>query len=1823
MPNMDNNRDVKNIFKTQENTSCLRDVSENGGGLIHFNTTVSVTAGKATKYCGRQVHSSPTDLITYHTDNCCLNTGDTFSSQSVEVALTCENNEQGKPLTMNTLFNEQADIPVVNHHYFVKEDSENSGTLLEIHPKKSLSINDDSSDDDLGHFECSDVLTIHENEIWEKKLQFLLESDDEDDLKLSKDCDGCAYFLSEMPCLFQVSDNTVPMDITIGFCGHHSKFKGVNVRRDPSTSQSTLQSEMTLTVGHHQGKTTSRQDKTTSLKDKEKYKLPVASTAIGNDYPRIEEESNGSGHSAADFSVDKSQDVDNVLAKADSSTSHIGASLTDQASEIMSENNMDKDLPGDSSLQLEEGRRNLSEEKSRLAVCTLTENLRRNLLKLLNPKELCRYVSNIGQSFQTAAEVGQSSTLFPCQDGVISTQIHEETESLQMQAGLCQTQEADKDCHWEWKRTWGLSEQNQVPDESVSQRAQDASHNNFTENYDRRCVEPETERKGIFLTCESAITTDPASKMLCSERTLQAKSATLQTCSQHHAPCDKSERHQQQFFWEQGTNIINNGNQSKNDISTCFLWDTDSVNDRQEHLCALQSPAKLCDEPRERGQKYSFDSHDSSDTDTVCGVSCGEYLFEASGKTVQESGKPGCKEDADLSAVHDKLWKLLHEVDSDHQIPFENRGITSLEIRPMDIKDTELSFVQEACPDHPLSINLIEEEEPIVELTSRQRAEKEECSVSNIPLKINEACNSASTGNISLTQVIETVGIHQGFSTGNRKETPSSHISANIILNVEECLEQKTNQKLTVDNGSIQMTAVQEGKLTVNSAFQTCEGDSPQRLKNAQSSNFEDDKENPTFMSDKSIGKLLYTDQNISLMNETIAKYTDKDNSKHRNVRDCYSSRKKTAYFPEEKDFFTRNSCGENANQFTHETHFSIEAISNSTEENFQRKGNHSDLNAQNDMNSGHYHLSKNVYEDFQVASNAQKCSYLTQLPSLSKTPETMTCKNLPQNIHQVTEIEKQEEAFIPRYEDRFLTDFLVEVPKYEQSKMREQKDSEQRAETSCGTGVKHVSESQRALSPQSMSEQHVFFLDHTFESHEKFKTNSSKNHMYAAGSATPLGTSQPGRARNDYPSTADEDYKNTINQVDIQQLAIRETLPFFVPTGQSEDSITNISATRCSSIGNQVQTESTQTTVKVNEKMNKLEKFPKALQDQFHKVPQRNKNETVLQEEEKEIQRAKEYNPDKAEVKPPLHAFFSCDAQEQVMNSSIKQSCLNLISSSKLTGVENSIKSTESPQSTDKTEKILVSESAVSGLVHLPPIDSGNDQYFQEQPPHSTTQPYSLALTTDSAFPAKVEKLKNQEGSESYQTASTVAELEPIRRKQDTANSGHLATGAKKKLPPTAFSKKPRLEERGNVSKNPTCIKKPVKSEADMIHKEDRKEQSTLSEKDSKAPKLLKKIQAELFPDCSGNVKLCCQFGDIHGDSIITWTKDSKLLARLQRSAQDDSPISLAIAKASNKDQGMYYCCLKNNYGKVTTEFNLTSEVLEHLSSFQNFEGLEEIEFMQLMFREDFISDSYFGGNLHGIIATEELHFGEGMHRKAFRSKVMQGLVPVFSPGHPCVLKVHSAIMYGTKSKDDLVQKNYKLALQECYIQNTAREYAKIYAAEAEPLEGFGEVPEIIPIFLVHRPANNIPYATVEEELIGEFVKYSVKDGKEISFLRRDSEAGQKCCTFQHWVYEKTNGSLLVTDLQGVGMKLTDVGIATLTKGYKGFKGNCSVSFIEQFRVLHQCNKYCEMLGLKSLRSTHQKQKKPTSIKSKTLPNSTAVKKTFSGAKESKKTET
>uniref|UniRef100_W5KLL9 non-specific serine/threonine protein kinase n=2 Tax=Astyanax mexicanus TaxID=7994 RepID=W5KLL9_ASTMX len=377
--------------------------------------------------------------------------------------------------------------------------------------------------------------------------------------------------------------------------------------------------------------------------------------------------------------------------------------------------------------------------------------------------------------------------------------------------------------------------------------------------------------------------------------------------------------------------------------------------------------------------------------------------------------------------------------------------------------------------------------------------------------------------------------------------------------------------------------------------------------------------------------------------------------------------------------------------------------------------------------------------------------------------------------------------------------------------------------------------------------------------------------------------------------------------------------------------------------------------------------------------------------------------------------------------------------------------------------------------------------------------------------------------------------------------------------------------------------------------------------------PHVVAEIQAAPVPEDPQSISLWCQFSLVAAESFISWTKEGKILTEMKRGAGDDSRVTLSILKACSKDLGMYRCTLTSPAGTVSTsEYHLTSEVLMELvlpshdtpAERHEVEGDEEsVHCAPLLFRNDILTEQYFGDNQAASIVTEKAHFGEGMHRKAFRTTLRAGMGPAFNPGHPCVLKVHNSITYGTKNNEELVQKNYNLAVEECHVQNTAREYIKAYTTAAKTTESFGEVPEIIPIYLVHRPSSDIPYATLEEELIGDFVKYSVKDGKEINLMRRDSEAGQKCCAFQHWVYSQTEGNLLVTDMQGVGMRLTDVGIATCKKGYKGFKGNCATTFIDQFKALHQCNRFCELLGLTSLQPKPKRTVAPPKPKTQPAP--------------------
>uniref|UniRef100_A0A8C0U748 non-specific serine/threonine protein kinase n=1 Tax=Cyanistes caeruleus TaxID=156563 RepID=A0A8C0U748_CYACU len=376
------------------------------------------------------------------------------------------------------------------------------------------------------------------------------------------------------------------------------------------------------------------------------------------------------------------------------------------------------------------------------------------------------------------------------------------------------------------------------------------------------------------------------------------------------------------------------------------------------------------------------------------------------------------------------------------------------------------------------------------------------------------------------------------------------------------------------------------------------------------------------------------------------------------------------------------------------------------------------------------------------------------------------------------------------------------------------------------------------------------------------------------------------------------------------------------------------------------------------------------------------------------------------------------------------------------------------------------------------------------------------------------------------------------------------------------------------------------------------------------KAPQVVRKIRAEQFSDASGNLKLWCQFFNILSDSKLTWYKDEIPVAEAQRSAGDEGQAALAVVQASQKDCGVYRCVISNEYGTNSTDFLLSPEVLSGFVLREEIEAGEEIEMTPMVFAKGLADAGYWGDKLFGRVVSEDMEVGAGFLRKACRARAIYGLEPVFESGHTCVIKVRNFIVFGTKNENSLIEKNYDITIQECKVQNSSREYCKIFAAEARAVPDFGAVPEIIPLYLIYRPANNIPYATVEEDLGRPCEQYCVTEKDGTLVARGTSEIVLKCCTFQHWVYQWTNGNILVTDMEGVGWKLTNVRIATNLKGYQGLKESCFPSLLEQFPAAHKCNHYCSILGLKMLEPAKPKGSKSPCLGRKSAQSSPQLQK-------------
>ncbi|XP_019907569.3 alpha-protein kinase 3 isoform X4 [Esox lucius] len=353
------------------------------------------------------------------------------------------------------------------------------------------------------------------------------------------------------------------------------------------------------------------------------------------------------------------------------------------------------------------------------------------------------------------------------------------------------------------------------------------------------------------------------------------------------------------------------------------------------------------------------------------------------------------------------------------------------------------------------------------------------------------------------------------------------------------------------------------------------------------------------------------------------------------------------------------------------------------------------------------------------------------------------------------------------------------------------------------------------------------------------------------------------------------------------------------------------------------------------------------------------------------------------------------------------------------------------------------------------------------------------------------------------------------------------------------------------------------------------------------KAPQVIRKIRGEPFSDAAGHLKLWCQFFNVLSDSTIRWFRDEVEIATDKRSSGDETQVALAIVHTSSIDCGVYGCTITNEYGTDTTDFLLSVDILSGMFLRDDQEVGEEIEMTPLLFTKGLADSGTWGRKFFGRIMTEEAHIGKGCSHKACKVKVIYGLDPVFESGSTCYIKVKSPIAYyGAKGESNLVERNHAMTQQECRIQNMAREYSKIFAAECRVIETFGAVLEVIPVYLIYRPANTIPHATVETDLNGDFVRYSQVDASGRLVMGTGSEAALKCSALQHWIHQWTNGNLLLTRMEGVDLKITNVSVSIKSKGYQSLTITENPSVFEQFVSQHHCNYYCGLLSLKLLKS-------------------------------------
>uniref|UniRef100_A0AAR2J8R6 non-specific serine/threonine protein kinase n=1 Tax=Pygocentrus nattereri TaxID=42514 RepID=A0AAR2J8R6_PYGNA len=205
-----------------------------------------------------------------------------------------------------------------------------------------------------------------------------------------------------------------------------------------------------------------------------------------------------------------------------------------------------------------------------------------------------------------------------------------------------------------------------------------------------------------------------------------------------------------------------------------------------------------------------------------------------------------------------------------------------------------------------------------------------------------------------------------------------------------------------------------------------------------------------------------------------------------------------------------------------------------------------------------------------------------------------------------------------------------------------------------------------------------------------------------------------------------------------------------------------------------------------------------------------------------------------------------------------------------------------------------------------------------------------------------------------------------------------------------------------------------------------------------------------------------------------------------------------------------------------------------------------------------------------------------DGGLRRALRVMCTWAEGDVLKPGCVYVVKSFRPEVVRTWQAEFPSSTSLHLCLREIQQQRAAQKLMQVFN-QIKP-SSVPHSPRFLDVSLLWWQAEG-QWLTIEGNMSGDFMKYNNNTGEEIS----------PCCAleetvlaFSHWTYEYTQKELLVLDLQGVGVDLTDPSVIraddkSSSEDLVFGPANLGDDAVQSFILKHTCNSCCRRLGLSS----------------------------------------